>query len=163
AEGRQALESAGIIVFDDPQWATQVVYHWKVRFPAGQPVEITYSYTPVPGTAPVSRANLEDKRMVLRYCIDHAFVSAVLGKLSPRNSEAPDTLAASYLNYVLTGPAGWKGPIGRFYLTVDKGKADTLLAMCASGVHRIGETMVRMERFDYAPDKDLNILFIRKL
>lgn len=163
AEGREALESVGALLFDDPQWVAQVVYHWKMRFPPGQPVEMTYRYTPVPGTAPFSRASLKQEGTVKQYCIDRDFAAAVTKRLAPRGSGAPEALGASYLNYILTGPTGWSNPIGRFYLTVDKGKADTLLSLCASGVHRIGETTVRMERFDYVPDENLRILFIRDL
>jgi hypothetical protein len=37
------------------------------------------------------------------------------------------------------------------------------MSMCASGAAKTGETAIRMERFDYVPDSDVDILFIRRL
>jgi len=157
---RRDLEEVDALSFDDPLWTTRVIYYWTVRFPPNQPVEISYRYVPVPATGLLSREALADGDIAKRYCLDEAFVSAATARTS---RDGPSTAVAEFVRHVMVTPDVQPPPIGRFYLTVDKGRSDTLVSMCASNVAKTGETAVRVERFDFVPDRDIDIVFVRGL
>jgi hypothetical protein len=115
---------------------------------------------PVPATGLLSREALADGDIAKRYCLDKAFVSAATARAGRRG---PSTAVAEFVRYVMVTPDVQPPPIGRFYLTVDKGRSDTLVSMCASNVAKTGETAVRVERFDFVPDRDIDIVFVRGL
>ena len=62
--------------------------------------------------------------------------------------------------YVLRTANSWAGPIGQFRLTLDKGAAENLISLCAEGVEKTGPTTFVVEKTDYTPDRDLEILII---
>lgn len=160
---RADLAEVDALAFDDPLWTAQVIYYWTVKFPPGRPVEMSYRYVPVPATTVLTREMLSDRETAKRYCVDKEFVAAAARKAGSAGAGAPATSAAQFIRYVMVLPDVPSPPIGRFYLTVDRGRSDTLMSMCASGAAKTGETAIRMERFDYVPDSDVDILFIRRL
>jgi Domain of unknown function (DUF4424) len=60
--------------------------------------------------------------------------------------------------YVLRTANSWAGPIGKFRLTLDKGAAGNVISLCADGVTKTGPTTFVIEKTDYVPDRDLQIL-----
>lgn len=64
--------------------------------------------------------------------------------------------------YIVTTARNWAGRIGRFTLTIDKGRPDTLVSFCRSGVTKTGPTTFRWEARDYVPDEDLRVLFVSR-
>ena len=66
--------------------------------------------------------------------------------------------AAHYISYVLRTANSWAGPIGRFRLTLDKGAPENVLSLCADGVKKIGPTTFMVEKTDFIPDRDLEVL-----
>ncbi|GEL42146.1 hypothetical protein MEX01_27370 [Methylorubrum extorquens] len=52
------------------------------------------------------------------------------------------------------------GRIGRFTLTVDKGRADALVSFCRQGVRKTGPTTFVWEARDDVPDSDLRVLLV---
>ena len=55
----------------------------------------------------------------------------------------------------------WKGPIGRFHLTIDKLKADNILSMCWDGdLRKTGATTFEAERTNFAPPRDIKLLVL---
>jgi hypothetical protein len=64
------------------------------------------------------------------------------------------------LSYVLRTANSWAGPIGKFRLTLDKGDTGNVISLCASGVKKTGPTTFVVEKTDYTPDRDLEILIV---
>ncbi len=61
---------------------------------------------------------------------------------------------------MLTTGRNWKGPIGTFRLTIDKGRPDNLVSLCTEGVRKTGPTTFVVEREDFEPEDDLKLMFI---
>jgi len=64
-----------------------------------------------------------------------------------------------WLSYVLTTGGNWAGSIGHFRLIIDKGSTDNLVSFCGDGVKKTGPTRFEMEKTDFWPARDLDILF----
>lgn len=160
---RADLDEVDALSFDEPLWTTQVIYYWTVQFPPNRPVEINYRYEPVPATGLLTRDFLADADTVKRYCLDDGFVAAASARLGPSTANGPGTAVVQTVRHVMTSPDVEPAPIGRFYLTIDAARADTLLSVCASNMVKYGETAVRMERFDHVPSRDIDVLFVRTL
>ena len=47
---------------------------------------------------------------------------------------------------------------GRFRLTLDKGAPENVLSLCAEGVEKTGPTTFVIEKRNYSPEADLNVL-----
>jgi hypothetical protein len=52
----------------------------------------------------------------------------------------------------------WKGPIGKFKLTTDKGNPCNILSLCATDIEKTGPTTFVIEKTDYTPPEDFSIL-----
>ncbi len=90
-----------------------------------------------------------------RYCIDDGTSRAIAKRLGP------DGYGIAYnLAYVLRTANSWAGPIGQFRLTLDKGAAQNVISLCASGVTKTGPTTFVIEKQNYTPDRDLEILIV---
>jgi hypothetical protein len=95
------------------------------------------------------------------YCTDRPFRSAVESLY--RKANAPNAKLGAYeeyLSYVITSGANWAGPIGAFRLVVDKGDS-TFVSFCSDGVRKIGPTTFEMTAKNYAPRRDIDVLFIK--
>ena len=64
------------------------------------------------------------------------------------------------VEYVLRTANSWAGPIGHFRLTLDKGAANRVISLCAEGLRKTGPTTFVMEKTDFTPDSDLEILLV---
>jgi hypothetical protein len=64
--------------------------------------------------------------------------------------------------YVLTTGANWHGPIGRFRMTLDKGRPENILSLCWSGLRRTGPTRFEFEARDWTPDRDVRLLILAR-
>jgi Domain of unknown function (DUF4424) len=150
-----------------PLWTLRSKFWRKQVFPAGRDLLVEQTYTPGTGSqstltfgAPdLSAAQLSHYRET--YCTDGPFRSAV-ESLYRKASASNATVGAfeEYLSYVITSGANWAGPIGMFRLVVDKGDA-TLVSFCGDGVKKIGPTTFEMNAKDYAPKRDIDVLFIK--
>ncbi len=93
-----------------------------------------------------------------RYCLDDTFL-----KTATKLSKAADAGGAIYteawLSYILKTGANWGGVIGKFKLTVDKGKPENYVSFCGEGVTKNGPTTFVMEKTDFWPQKDLICCF----
>lgn len=90
-------------------------------------------------------------------CIDQGFEAAVRKRLQ----QGPGMMQATILSYILTTANNWRGPIGRFHLTVDKESTDTLVSLCRDGIRKTGPTTFEWEATDYTPTRDLKMLFVK--
>ncbi|MFB9950369.1 DUF4424 domain-containing protein [Rhizobium puerariae] len=148
-----------------PAWTLRSVYWWKTAFPAGKPVRVSHRYAPsVGGTVAMTfidqgKPGTTYKDYVERYCIDSAFMKTA-AKLEAAGSKSGPHYVEQWVSYILTTGANWGGPIGKFKLTVDKGRPQDYVSFCGKGVRKVGPTTFEMTAEDFTPEKDLDILFL---
>lgn len=171
-EQQQALQAAGLADFltatdpglDDvmPLWSVVLRYHWTQTFPAGQETRIAHRYA---NQSPGGLFSWEhpaadwQQAEVARYCIDDGTSKALAKALATEmDGDRVSMGAAHYISYVLRTANSWAGPIGTFRLTLDKGAPENVLSLCADGVKKIGPTTFMVEKTDFIPDRDLEVL-----
>ncbi len=171
-EARDALLAAGVIGdYDDSAafdlyaaWSIVLRYHWTQTFPAGAVVKVHHDYEnrPTGGVFGWQDPPTEEYETDLarQYCIDPG-TSKALAKAMGGTADEPGYGMSYDIDYVLRTANSWAGPIKRFTLTVDKGDARNVISLCAEGIKKIGPTTFRMEKADFAPEKDLQILLVQ--
>jgi hypothetical protein len=165
-EALAELRAAGALAPDRgegyvvPSWTAHVAYHWIMTFPPGRSVEVRHEYVPVPTHTFFTGADLDHRTRHDAACIDAGFEAAARRRMAA----APyGTLSAVILTYVLTTANNWRGPIGRFHLTVDKGSTAALVSLCRDGIRKTGPTTFEWEARDFVPDRELVLLFVRPM
>ncbi|TWF57242.1 DUF4424 domain-containing protein [Neorhizobium alkalisoli] len=148
-----------------PAWTLRSAYWWKTTFPAGKPVKVSHRYKPSVGGT-VAMAFIENgkpaydyKDYVSRYCIDADFMKTA-AKLEAKQKAGGPNYYEQWLSYILTTGANWSGPIGKFKLTIDKGKPQDFVSFCGKGVKKVGPTTFEMSATDFTPEKDMHVLFL---
>lgn len=145
-------------------WSVLARYHWTQTFPAGQELRISHSYrNRPPGGIFVWSHPAPDymQDVTARYCIDEGTSKVIAKRLAnPQAGEEDAVGMAYYISYVLRTANSWAGPIGRFRLTLDKGAAENVISLCAEGVEKTGPTTFVVEKTDYSPERDLEILIV---
>lgn len=147
-------------------WAIVLRYHWTQTFPAGKELAVSHGYENYPagaifGWSPGSETDEYSSETAKTYCIDAGTskaMSAALKQVS--ETETIYQGGASFPEYVLRTANSWAGPIGKFKLTVDKGRPENVVSFCADGVTKTGPTTFVVEKTDYVPEKDLKIIIV---
>ncbi|MDO1581251.1 DUF4424 domain-containing protein [Rhizobium oryzicola] len=149
-----------------PLWTLRSTYWWKTTFPAGKTVRVSHRYKPsVGGTVEISfvqdgKPNQYYKEYAARYCMDDAFLKTGI-KLRNDQERTNVIYSERWLSYILKTGANWSnGAIGKFKLAVDKGRPENYVSFCGDGVKKTGPTTFVMEKTDFWPDKDLDLLFL---
>ena len=168
-----ALIRAGLIEGaggDDPvhaKWTTTTKFWWKQHFPAGKTVTIDHTYQPVTGQTFFTSYALSQKEerdgYVKNYCLDAPTTAAAAARLAALKKKAgTDVLLNQYTtDFVILTANNWKGPIGRFHLTVDKLKPDNILSLCWAGdLKKTSATRFESTLTDFAPKRDIQILVL---
>ena len=149
-------------------WVTKTTVTRTQVFPAGRPVRVGHAYKPLAGgsVGSILKPSLrkdptfakEVAQLRAKYCIDDDFVRG-FDATQGRDAEAlrPET----WIGYVLTSGANWKGPIGRFRLVVDKGDPKNLVSFCAQGVKKIAPTRFEVTYENFTPKQDLAVLLVK--
>ena len=161
-EAMAELRAAGAILQEpdmgfQPNWITHFSYYWQMTFPAGAAVEVRHAYVPVPEAFIFGRYDLEEGALAQEVCMDNAF------RAGARRLLGPDEYAATtgrLLRYVLTTANSWRGPIGRFHLTIDKGRPDALVSLCRDGIRKTGATRFEWQAQNWQPRRNLSVLFL---
>jgi len=152
-----------------PLWTVKSTFHWKQTFPPLKLVAVEHSYKPVVGGGLISAYGFFENPDALRNdpyfknaCIDDTTNAAIISRLraEQRRKGNGAVLINRYVEYVLTTGKNWKGTIGHFRLTVDKGKRDNIVSFCMDGVRKASATTFRVDKRNYEPDKDLLIVVI---
>ena len=153
-----------------PAWSIIVRYHWPQIFAPGRDTIIEHSYLPAPPGGifvwPAGNAPLDpyQQELVNTYCIDAGTRKTLAKRLHrPNVGDLAGTGTAVLLDYVLTTANTWRGPIGAFRLTIDKGKPDNVLSLCIEGIRKTGATTFVVEKKDFTPDRDLRLLIVSVL
>lgn len=178
------LREAGLIQSLDedntPQWQLRTRYYWTQIFPPGQDVRVRHVYKPFVGNALLGSLTEIDGRSAVgrylgeqsgkgagpgydRYCLDDATRRTLAAAEAKHPPKAPTAAYNSAeIEYILTTARNWRGPIGRFHLTIDKGAPDNLLSLCWDGLSKTGPTTFESVKTDFVPDRDIRLLvFVR--
>ena len=164
---------AGPQVDYEPIWTLRSTYSWEAVFPAGKSVEVIHTYKPsVGGTVMATfmpmdgdQGGYADEQLVQyqqKFCVDDGLVAAIKkrGRVSDGYTSYPYTEA--WISYVWSTGANWRGPVGNFSLTIDKGSVDNLVSFCGEDVKKIGPTTFQMKATDWYPPygRELDILLL---
>jgi Domain of unknown function (DUF4424) len=159
----------------EPNWQVTTHVTRKQFFPAGKTISVEHSYKPVAGGSVGGMLNPETRKgneffreYQARYCVDKAFLAGfdrkIATQVSREKAKGEDGMGGFYseiwLDYMLKSGANWKGPIKDFRLIVDKGKADSLVSFCMTGVKKIGPTLFEVRKMNFEPTDDLRILIV---
>ena len=164
AKDRKRLLTLGAFVSGEsgpsPNYLVSVRYYWEQVFKAGQDLKIHHDYTPVLGGS----VYYVSDELTADYCIDAGTRKAmdkVAATAMAENSGLYVLLAD--LEYVLRTANTWKGPIGKFRLTLDKEDPKAVISLCADGLKKTGPTTFVLEKKDYTPSEDIRVLFTAAL
>ena len=148
-------------------WSIVTRYHWTQTFPAGAEVKISHTYdNRPPGGLFYWSHPPEDYQADFadQYCIDEATSKGIAKALkNPDGDEYGNFGTSLNISYVLRTANSWAGPIGSFRLTLDKGAPGNILSLCTDGVKKTGPTTFVVEKTDYTPDRDLEILIVQPM
>ena len=171
---KQELAAANIASFDDevayPLYSLIERYHWTQVFPHGKDLKVEHEYKAAPPGGIFIWRNPKGpdaeyvQSLVKTYCIDDGTQKAIEKALVKTDSDdgAYWNGMAYYLDYVLKTARTWNGPIKDFKLTIDKGKADSVISLCIDGIKKTGPTTFVVEKKDFTPDEDISILIVPK-
>lgn len=150
-------------------WSIIERYHWTQTFAHGKDVKIEHSYRSAPPggifiwSAPKAREPGDyQETLIKQYCIDAGTQSAIQKALSPSEDGQYYSGVAYFLDYVLTTANTWAGPIGTFKLTIDKGDAKNILSLCIDGIKKTGPTTFVVEKTNFTPQRELNLLIVTR-
>jgi hypothetical protein len=168
------LAHAGLMEVDGdarrPKWTVELMYYWTEHFPAGKTVLIEHEYRPVTGEQFFGDFSLSDAEQrtiwTKNYCMDAGTVAAARKQLAdfargkdPNNGAT--LLEAHTTGFVLTTGNNWKGPIGRFHLTLDKLMPGNTLSLCWPGtLSKTGPTRFESTLTNFAPKRDIDMVVI---
>jgi len=145
-----------------PYWQTRIQFYWTQRFPADEPLEVKHTYQPVVGGSFVYPSG-GWKEAIAPYCGDADVLqrmSEYQKRLGKRDQDKPVYLEKR-IQYILTTGANWNGPIRDFHLTVTSDAAADLVMTCTPGLNRAAPTRYELQRRDFRPDKELDLLILQ--
>lgn len=147
-----------------PLWSVVLRYHWTQTFAAGAALRVEHAYDnrPMGGLFYWRHPPVDDwlQLTAAQYCIDDATSAGIVKRL-PKAEGDDGVMGVSWnIRYVLRTANSWAGPIGSFRLTLDKGDEARIISLCAEGLAKTGPTTFVMERTDFVPSEDLDILLI---
>lgn len=168
---RKALAAQGLLELDGgdvhPHWIAQTKFWWKQHFPAGKTVRIEHRYQPVTGQTffgSYSMQGEQDAYYTKNFCIDagtRASLKTKIAAIAKKHTDAGDYMQQYTTAFVLKTANNWKGPIGRFHLTLDKLKPDNVLSLCWDGdLKKTGATTFEATRENFAPSRDVKLLVL---
>jgi hypothetical protein len=134
--------------------STTLTYYWTQKFPAGRTVVVEHTYKPALWQSFSPKPTPEDTS---RYCIDAGGRKAI--DAIARTDEVK-VYFANGLNYILKTARNWSGAIGDFHLTIDKGDAKNVLALCVDGIKKTGPARFELRKKDFVPERDLALLIV---
>jgi len=171
---RAALVKQGLLR-PDPRFDGSLLPAWDVAtwfvreqvFPPRASVTVEHEYVPQAGGSvggalyPSFRKESPETLAQYRreYCTDADFLNGIDRRLAAKPPAGKQVIMTeTWLGYVLSSGAHWKGPIGDFRLVVDKGSTENLVSFCMDGVRKIGPTQFEVRKTNFEPRRDLKIL-----
>lgn len=176
AAQRKAFAAEGLVIEEEmfdfrpvPAWDLATFFVREQRFPASSTVTVEHEYVPMTGGSvggALHKSVREDSPEILEayradYCVDDHFLRGVDRRLARRNPGYVHYYSETWIGYVLSSGAHWKGPIGDFRLVVDKGSTENLVSFCMDGVKKISPTRFEVRKTGFNPKRDLKILIAK--
>lgn len=127
-----------------------ITHHWQQVFPAKRTVAITHEYTSVAGGFFTHDDADFNRELADTYCVD-----PTLQRVLARTENFVWSV-----HYILRTGANWKGPIGKFKLTILKETPGDKVSVCLPDKRRVSPTAFEVTRTAFVPDRDFKILFI---
>jgi len=149
-----------------PMWTLRDTWYWQQSFPAGRDLVVDHRYRPGAGSSagtPLAfhdyRNSADGRAEAALYCADADFLASLdrLSRAGGEGTELPDYR----VDYILTTANNWRGAIGKFRLTIDKGDPVNLLTLCTDGIKKTGPTTFVLEAENYVPKADLRLLIVK--
>jgi hypothetical protein len=135
-------------------WTLRETYHWEQTFPAGKTIAVDHSYKPVLGGSII----YGDGEYFKQYCLDDQTKAGIRQLLKNAQKSSRDAgVPGRELSYFLTTGANWRGPIGDFHLTIDKGNPKAILSLCPIGIEKTGPTTFELRRKNFTPKEDIGL------
>ncbi len=164
-------EGAGMKKHLTPLWTLKSAYWWKTTFPAKADVKVSHRYkTGMGGT--VGLTFLDDKNVPggdrwdeykTKYCVDDDLKNTIEKSIAAAPEDRKySTYVENWISYVLTTGGNWAGSINKFKLTIDKGAPGNLVSFCGANVKKTGPTTFEMVAEEFWPERDLDILLLKK-
>jgi hypothetical protein len=167
---RRLIAEAGRtrIALWEPRWTVRTTVTRQQLFPAGKTISVEHRYRPVTGGSvggslePQYRSGEWGGKHIEQYCIDKGWLKSFdqRGFKLSGNKDGSFPHTETWIGYVLSSGANWRGPIKDFRLVVDKGKPGNMVSFCAEGVKKISPTQFEVRYKNFEPKKDLDILII---
>jgi hypothetical protein len=169
---KKSLAAARLVEIDGteahPHWIAKTSFWWHQNFPAGKTVVIEHRYQPVTGQSFFGEEELKDtsdgSHNRRDFCIDEPTAAAIRARIAhlDKNGANGAYLQAFTAGFVLRTASNWKGPIGRFHLTLDKLKPANALSLCWDGdLKKTGATTFESTRENFAPARDIKLLVLQ--
>lgn len=138
----------------------KVTHHWVQTFPAGKTLSVKHVYRPATGGEAQMYFREEDRTAKIeKYCIEPGF-AAWIDKINL--PEKGSVASPRYVDYILTTGANWKGPIGKFRLTLQKENPEDKLTFCGTGVKKVDARTFVVEKTNFTPEQDLHVMFVHQ-
>ncbi len=166
---KKQLQSQGLMNIGEdnwvqPRWIVKTKYWWRQHFPPGRTV-IEHEYAPVTGQSMFDKYNLEGhywKDFRDRFCVHgktEAQIRHDVAVRPPQQGNAYYMFWVSDTDFVLKTARNWKGPIGRFHLTLDKLKPLNIISLCWNApLKQTGPTTYESDLANFSPAQDLRIV-----
>jgi hypothetical protein len=141
---------------ENDDYQLEYTYTWEQVFPANKTLIVEHHYQTSPTVVVATQymgVETYDSDST-KYCLAES--------VSPRLSQSKKLWSPYYVNYILTTANNWQGAIGDFRLVIDKEKPDTIVSLCAKGIHKINATQFEMRQKNFKPSSDLAILFLQR-
>lgn len=183
---KAALRAQGFVTADGrPRWVLQSTYWREQTFAPHSDVVVEHTYRPVaagsvdsrfPGATPDSYPESADPARAesraryfeqldaerARYCVTPEIEERMRTQFADRPEMAHRWIFMSdQVDYILTTGNNWRGPIGRFSLTVESPGAWDFVFLCLPGAHWTSQSRVEFTAEDFVPTDDLSIYFSR--
>lgn len=126
-----------------------ITHYWEQVFPKDRTVTIEHEYMPGTGGSYLG-ADFDFTEQRKEYCLGEKLFRSIARKERPYFE----------VHYILTTGANWKGPIGRFKLTLAKESPRDVISTCIPDTRRVSDTTFEVVRESFTPTEDLRILFI---
>jgi hypothetical protein len=137
----------------------RIMHYWEQVFPKDRVVTIEHEYHPASGGSFIGYSTNPKRdypELVKNYCIDVKSLKPLMRKLK----RADHDVWYREVEYILTTGANWKGPIGKFKLTLDKEIPNGVVATCFPDLQPASDTTLELVRENFVPTTNLKILFI---
>lgn len=153
-----------------PRWQSITEISREQVFPAGETVTVEHSYAPYIGGSAGGMLGIDTRKSYpdimehyeKRWCVDDYFIRGVERRQKRKVAQGKQPYyGETWIGYILSSGANWRGPIKDFRLVIDKGSTDNLVSFCMDGVKKIGPTQFEVRKTNFTPKQDLNILILQ--